>query len=249
MSASHEVINYLGRSVADKVPPAEKVPGMFELTSRDAAIWTLAKDYLKIRDNDAHCLYAYGIALPIFLPALVVAFWPGHGFPWPFSLGLVTLVISVHGISKRFARTYRESMRLRLRNESLYQELAAERDASITANLAKSRFIASASHDLRQPMHAVNFYLESLDLSELPARVGQVVGRIRRSVTNLNQMFESLLDVSKLDSFTFHKEDAPFRLRALAGALGAAGSQAIFGLGYLEAVSEEASTPHFAAAA
>ena len=88
MSASHEVINYLGRSVADKVPPAEKVLGMFELTSRDAAIWALAKDYLKIRDNDAHCLYAYGIAqalisqIPeakenIVLPAILI-----HDIGW-----------------------------------------------------------------------------------------------------------------------------------------------------------------------
>lgn len=88
MAASREVTNYLGRSVADKIPPAEKVPGMLALTERDAAIWELAKDYLKTRDNDAHCLYAYGIAnallsqIPeaqenIVLPAILI-----HDIGW-----------------------------------------------------------------------------------------------------------------------------------------------------------------------
>ena len=88
MTASREVVNYLGRSVSDNVPPAGKVPGMIALTERDAAIWELAKDYLKTRDNDAHCLYAYGIAnallsqIPeaqenIVLPAILI-----HDIGW-----------------------------------------------------------------------------------------------------------------------------------------------------------------------
>lgn len=88
MSASREVINYLGRDVTDKLPAAEQVPGAMALTPRDAAIWELAKDYLKTRDNDAHCLYAYGIAnallsqIPdaqenIVLPAILI-----HDIGW-----------------------------------------------------------------------------------------------------------------------------------------------------------------------
>ena len=88
MSASREVVNYLGRSVSDKVPEYQDVPGLFQLTERDAAIWKLAKDSLKTRDNDAHCLYAYGIAkallsqIPeaqenIVLPAILI-----HDIGW-----------------------------------------------------------------------------------------------------------------------------------------------------------------------
>ncbi len=169
-------------------------------------------------------MFGYGVhrptflamCVPIFVPAIASAFWPDYGFPWPFSVGVATLFVSVLGISGRFARTYEDSLRLRLRNETLYQELVAERDASVAANLAKSRFIASASHDLRQPMHAVNFYLESLDVDRLPPDTGLVMGKIRSSVTNLNQMFESLLDVSKLDAFTFHAVREPFDLARLA---------------------------------
>lgn len=88
MSASREVINYLGRDVTNKLPQAEVVPGLMALTERDAAIWQLAKDFLKTRDNDAHCLYAYGIAnallsqIPeaqenIVLPAILI-----HDIGW-----------------------------------------------------------------------------------------------------------------------------------------------------------------------
>ncbi|WP_296630480.1 HD domain-containing protein [Rhodoluna sp.] len=88
MAASREVVNYLGREVTAKLPAPEMVPGLIQLTDRDAAIWQLAKDYLKTRDNDAHCLYAYGIAnallsqIPeaqenIVLPAILI-----HDIGW-----------------------------------------------------------------------------------------------------------------------------------------------------------------------
>lgn len=56
------VINHLGRDVSGKIPDATRVPGLISLNERDGAIWSLAKEYLTTRDNDAHSLYAYGIA-------------------------------------------------------------------------------------------------------------------------------------------------------------------------------------------
>lgn len=62
-SPSHSpVVNHLGRDVSNKIPDASIVPGMIALNERDGAIWSLASRYLKTRDNDAHSLYAYGIA-------------------------------------------------------------------------------------------------------------------------------------------------------------------------------------------
>lgn len=61
MSASSRT-NYLGRDVTGKLPDPSDVPGLIELNERDEAIWALAKDFLTTRDNDAHSLYAYGIA-------------------------------------------------------------------------------------------------------------------------------------------------------------------------------------------
>jgi HD superfamily phosphodiesterase len=59
---SRPLINHLGRDVSGKIPPASGVTGMIELGERDVAIWSLASQFLMTRDNDAHTLYAYGIA-------------------------------------------------------------------------------------------------------------------------------------------------------------------------------------------
>lgn len=107
--------------------------------------------------------------LPIMIPSLSTVLWSISIFPWPFSVGLASLYIVVLSIAKNFAKIFDNSLRLRFRNERLYQDLAAERDQSVAANVAKSKFIAVASHDLRQPMHAMNVYLELIDHDNLGA--------------------------------------------------------------------------------
>ena len=159
----------------------------------------------------------YSFTIPFMGPAILSALMPVHIFPWPFSLGIATLFVYVIRISRNFSRTYEDSIRLRLRNDKLYQDLATERDASIAANLAKSSFIASASHDLRQPMHAVNIYLDSLHMDRIPSAEQQTIQKIKSSITTLNEMFESLLNISKLDSLTYRPKHQPFSL-ALLGA-------------------------------
>jgi len=108
----------------------------------------------------------YSFIIPTLMPAISTVLWNRDIFPWPFAIGISILFICVVKIAKNFSKTFEDSVRLRLRNEKLYEELAVERDQSIAANVAKSNFIASASHDLRQPMHAVNMYLDTLDLDK-----------------------------------------------------------------------------------
>ena len=68
------------------------------------------------------------------------------------------------------------------------------------ANLAKSRFLATASHDLRQPLHALGLFVGQLD-----ARLGadertRIIGRINAAIAAMNELFNALLDISKLDA-------------------------------------------------
>ena len=142
----------------------------------------------------------YAFTLPIMIPSLGSAIWSLEIFPWTFSVGLATLYIVVLSIAKNFSQTFEDSVRLRFRNERLYQELANERDQSIAANVAKSRFIAVASHDLRQPMHAVNVYLDLVNFDNLPAEEKKSLQKIKNSITTLNAMFDALLNISKLDA-------------------------------------------------
>ncbi len=154
----------------------------------------------------------FAFTLPIMIPSLGTVLWSAHIFPWPFSVGLASLYIVVLSIAKSFAKTFEDSVRLRFRNERLYQELASERDQSIAANVAKSKFIAVASHDLRQPMHAVNVYLELINLNNLPSVEKKSLGKIKSSITTLNAMFESLLNISKLDADAMQVNHHVFRL-------------------------------------
>jgi signal transduction histidine kinase/CheY-like chemotaxis protein len=68
------------------------------------------------------------------------------------------------------------------------------------ANLAKSRFIAVASHDLRQPLHALGLFVGQLR-GHVPSIEGRrLVERIDGAVVNMNELFTALLDISKLDA-------------------------------------------------
>lgn len=158
----------------------------------------------------------FAFTLPIMIPSLSTVLWSVGIFPWPFTVGLASLYIVVLSIAKNFAKTFDDSLRLRFRNEHLYQELAAERDQSIAANVAKSKFIAVASHDLRQPMHAVNVYLELFNLDNLPTVEKKSLSKIKSSITTLNAMFDSLLNISKLDADVMQVNHRVFRLDDLA---------------------------------
>jgi signal transduction histidine kinase/ActR/RegA family two-component response regulator len=68
------------------------------------------------------------------------------------------------------------------------------------ANQAKSRFIAAASHDLRQPLHALGLFVAQLHGKLRAAERSQLVGRIEDALSAMNELFSALLDISKLDA-------------------------------------------------
>lgn len=68
-----------------------------------------------------------------------------------------------------------------------------------SANQAKSMFLASASHDLRQPLNALSLYCDLLRSRQTDGSNGEVLDRIDESVKVLVDMFDGLLDVSKLE--------------------------------------------------
>jgi two-component system, sensor histidine kinase len=108
-----------------------------------------------------------------------------------------------YGISRTIAR----AIALRFENIDLIEELrnqtlAADqaRQAAEDASIAKSRFLAAAGHDLRQPLHALGFFVDALQEHSLPTDSRPVVANIRRSVDAMEDLFNSLLDVSRLDA-------------------------------------------------
>jgi signal transduction histidine kinase/CheY-like chemotaxis protein len=123
-----------------------------------------------------------------------------------------------YGISRTIAR----AIALRFENIDLIEELrnqtfAADqaRQAAEDANVAKSRFLAAAGHDLRQPLHALGFFVDALQEHSLPTDSRPVVANIRRSVDAMEDLFNSLLDVSRLDAGIVHPRIATIPLAPL----------------------------------
>jgi signal transduction histidine kinase/CheY-like chemotaxis protein len=68
------------------------------------------------------------------------------------------------------------------------------------ANRAKSRFLAAASHDLRQPLHALNLLVAQLRVETTAAERERLTLRVDSAVGSINGLFDGLLDISKLDA-------------------------------------------------
>jgi len=68
------------------------------------------------------------------------------------------------------------------------------------ANQAKSRFIAAASHDLRQPLHALGLFVAQLHGKMRAGERVQIIRRIEAALSAMNELFSALLDISKLDA-------------------------------------------------
>ncbi len=79
------------------------------------------------------------------------------------------------------------------------------------ANQTKSRFFAAASHDLRQPMHALGLFIAQLRNHVRASATREIVGQAEASVAAMRNLLDGLLDISKLDAgvLTPHFEDFP----------------------------------------
>jgi signal transduction histidine kinase len=161
---------------------------------------------------------AYARAFFAFVPAALgplAALWAltgeAHGL---FLGGLIALFALVLSFFVRDNEgVLRESFGIRYENERLIEELERERaavalarDRAEEADRAKSRFLAAASHDLRQPLHALSLYAAALTLRASAGGSGQIAGNIREAVESLSKLVDSLLDISKLDAGAIHPE-------------------------------------------
>jgi signal transduction histidine kinase/CheY-like chemotaxis protein len=83
------------------------------------------------------------------------------------------------------------------------------------ANLAKTRFLAAASHDLRQPLHALGLLVAQLNADTNRADRRRIVAQIGTAVSVMNDLFNALLDISKLDAGAVEPEVTAFPIDPL----------------------------------
>ena len=94
-------------------------------------------------------------------------------------------------------------------------ELRARKDAAENADLAKSRFLAAASHDLRQPMHALGLFIAELSSHTHPPTTERLVRQIAASAESMENLLDALLDISRLDAGALEPNIRPSPLQPI----------------------------------
>lgn len=84
--------------------------------------------------------------------------------------------------------------------ETVTQALRLKKEQAESATLAKSRFLAAASHDLRQPSHALGMFVARLGQLPMDAQMRELVDNLEISVQAMQDLLDGLLDLSRLDS-------------------------------------------------
>lgn len=98
-------------------------------------------------------------------------------------------------------------------------ELEASRAEAEAANLGKTRFIAAASHDLLQPLHAARLFTAAM-IDRAPGN--ELGAKIDASLGAVESLLDALLDISKLDAGAFKPEKRPFALQPMFDSLATA---------------------------
>ncbi len=167
-------------------------------------------------------LSLYGFVLPVLAPlTLRVALEADQLHLFLAAVMLVVLAFVLrfgHNLNALMA----QSLAIRYENLDLIRELqaqtavadAARADAE-AANRGKTQFLAAASHDLRQPLHAMGLLAAALSTKVREPEVRDIVASIMRSVEALERLFSALMDISKLDAGAVAPTRTTFALASL----------------------------------
>ncbi len=94
-------------------------------------------------------------------------------------------------------------------------DLAAKKDLAERANQSKSRFFAAASHDLRQPLHALSLFVAALKARNHSPDTQPLIDNIEASTAAMELLFNALLDISRLDAGTIEPNRKHFPLQKM----------------------------------
>ena len=170
----------------------------------------------------------YGFVLPALVPLIVRVALVGDSVHL-FTAFVMTVVLAfVVGFGHRLNDVLTQSLAIRYENVDLIDELRARtraaqeaRGAAEAANRAKSQLLAAASHDLRQPLHALGLYVAALAVRLRDTEWRALVGSVQSAAETLDVQFAQLLDLSRLEAGVLRPERQSVALAALLAKIGA----------------------------
>jgi two-component system, sensor histidine kinase len=131
-----------------------------------------------------------------------------------FPMMLVYLCVTAP-VAIKANRSFRQFVALRIRSEELANDLQRQKDIAERASLAKSTFLAAASHDLRQPVHALGLLAGALRGVAMAPEGSLLLDQIEASTNAMDGLFTALLDISRLDAGVVEVHRRPFAVEAL----------------------------------
>lgn len=157
----------------------------------------------------------YAYIVPAMLPFVV---WSAsRGDPLHQALTLLGIVFTAAFmlLGWRFNSNLTASLLLRFENLDLVEDLQRQKNIAEQANVAKSRFLAAASHDLRQPVHALGMFVSALRGRTMDVEAQRLVEHLDSSVEALDGLFAALLDISRLDAGIVQSHLRPFPIQPM----------------------------------
>ena len=147
--------------------------------------------------------------------ALSVWVFPLH---WHYLLPLSLLfAIAIYRDVLDAHRFFVDQVRLEERSQQLIAELQVARQNAEASLRDKNLFLSTASHDLRQPMHAMSMLVEAIAQRSRDPAVAPLLTDLKTGMGSMNRMFNSLLDLTKLESGAPAQRPAHVMLGALVG--------------------------------
>jgi signal transduction histidine kinase/CheY-like chemotaxis protein len=136
----------------------------------------------------------------ILLPTIVRVAYEGDSVHGIIAVMLALFTIVVMNSGRQLARTFFTTLSQRYENLALVELLTKEKSRAEAASREKSRFLATASHDLRQPLQALMLFSDALQEVAQEKDTKHLASQIGKSVNALVEMFDELLDVSRLEA-------------------------------------------------
>lgn len=118
-------------------------------------------------------------------------------------------------LSRDTYKLFKQSFVIRHSQETMNEQLKVALQEAESASRAKTRFLASASHDLRQPIHALSLFGGALAKRPLDLQSREIADHMDIALQSLASRLDSLLDISKLDAGIVQVSKAPFNLRLM----------------------------------
>lgn len=142
----------------------------------------------------------YGFCVPALIPFSVIMLNQEAGVLVLIGYLVLAFVAVNLGYSFVVNRNLASFIRLRFENLGLLEDLKLQKNIAEQANTDKSRFLAATSHDLRQPLHAMDLYLGALKKLLTKQEQIHLLEKSQQSSAALNSLLTALMDVSRLDA-------------------------------------------------